>query len=139
MKKSGIFGPPTYIPCHVNVVCKWTLNTLGGKFKLFQIQIPLWKGTFMNLKNARLQMISTHCLCTLGAASVLCFATELKDVFLLSNDSVTLKSVIAQLWQKRRIYGTKKDVWQPSFYNHIFLFVQVLMDYYRREKIHFSA
>jgi len=52
-------------------------------------------------------MISPHCLCTLGAASS--FATELKDVFLLSNDGVTLKSVIAQLWQKRRIYGTKKD------------------------------
>jgi hypothetical protein len=37
-------------------------------------------------------------------------ATELKDVFLLSMDGVTLKSVIAQLWQKRRIFGTKKDV-----------------------------
>ena len=54
------------------------------------------------------EIVSPHYLCTLGAASVLCFATELKDVFLLSNDGVTLKSVIAQLWQKRRIYGTKK-------------------------------
>ena len=55
------------------------------------------------------EMISPPCLCTLGAASAR-IATELKDVFLLSNDGVTLKSVIAQLWQKRRIYGTKKDV-----------------------------